>query len=74
MIFVVIGVALIAINVFALSRDKNMHENARQLGQRMHSRLPFIFREPEYYEDVGRAMNLVGLAAGIALILWGIVS
>jgi hypothetical protein len=60
------------VNVFALTRDRKMNDGSRQLSERMHSRLPWLFREPEYYEDVGRFMNVLGLAVGIALILWGI--
>ena len=74
MIFVLIGFLLIAVNAFALSQDRNMNDKAKQASERLHSRLPWIFREPAYYEDVGRAMNVFGLAAGIALILWGIIS
>jgi hypothetical protein len=74
MIFVLAGILLIAVNVFALTRDRKMNDKARSLGDRMHSRFPSIFREPGYYEDMGPALNVLGLAAGIALILWGIVA
>ena len=74
MIFILIGIALIVINVFTLSREKDMNDDSRQLFRRMHSRFPFIFREPGYCEDVGRVMNYLGLGIGVALIVWGVVS
>jgi hypothetical protein len=70
---IVLGALLVALNVFALSKRKQMSNPSANAFEQLRSKTSFPYREREYYEDVGRVMNWIGLIAGVALTIAGVV-